>query len=170
MQVVIQKFSKEIRDLSFLVHVKREGDSWLLEGAEESLEIWLCLPPRLWAHRLSVHTEHHRLNVGMQIKNCPKLKSTTKAVWFTQPQPKRSLLVGVGTSSKVLDWQGYKTMWALSFASNVIWENIQVHDKYIDAINKTPSYISSLSSPMRKRHRDDMLATKSEVIHWTLKL
>ena len=43
-------------------------------------------------------------------------------------------------------------------------QQTQVRETYLDAADSTPSYISTLASPMRKRHKDNLLVTKPKVI------
>ena len=40
---------------------------------------------------------------------------------------------------------------------------LQVVETYSNTPDPTPSYVSSLSSPMRKKHKDSLIITKSEV-------
>ena len=38
---------------------------------------------------------------------------------------------------------------------------VQVTKKYEESYDSLPSYISNLASPMRKKHQDELIATKA---------
>ena len=40
---------------------------------------------------------------------------------------------------------------------------VQVKETYNESLEPNPSYISSLASPMRKKHKDDLLVKKTMV-------
>ena len=40
---------------------------------------------------------------------------------------------------------------------------LKVNETYNRSIDPIPSYISSLTSPIRKKHKDDLLVTKTPV-------
>ena len=40
---------------------------------------------------------------------------------------------------------------------------VQVKETYNESMEPNPSYISSLASPMRRKHKDDLLVTKTMV-------
>ena len=42
-------------------------------------------------------------------------------------------------------------------------KSFQVKETYNGTVEPSPSYISTMASPMRRRHRDDILVTKTTV-------
>ena len=44
-----------------------------------------------------------------------------------------------------------------------IHSSVQAKETYSGSVNPNPSYISSLPSPMRRRHKDDLLVRKNTV-------
>ena len=102
--------------------------------------------------------------------NCASFKTVVlkllQAVWLAQSQPEPALHPGEGTGAKVVVEQGGKRT-TLTDAPDTHdahhWNNFQANKTYMEKTNSIPSYISSLPSPLRKRHKDDLLVTDTTV-------
>ena len=88
-----------------------------------------------------------------------------QGMWLTQPQHRPPLHSRWWSTAQTL------VEWGWLSSNNLLWYRlqrghsisllVQVTKKYEESYDSLPSYISNLASPMRKRHQDELIATKA---------